>query len=202
MINCISSENNKALILKLDVAGKPIQWLTWQQATILYVRNRIAWTAGEHNMIIRGGINKAGKRSRIDLNSIIAIKGQVKSESTYKQAPLTNRALFQRDQHICLYCGNSFPAKKLTRDHVLPLSKNGSDDWMNVVSACQRCNTKKGARTPDEAGMPLLAIPFIPNHAEFLVLSNRQILGDQMAFLNTRRQKINRLSHIQSIPDV
>jgi len=41
--------------------------------------------------------------------------------------------------------------------------------------------------------MPLLAVPFVPNYAEYLVLSNRRILADQMAFLKARFRKGSRL---------
>jgi hypothetical protein len=54
------------------------------------------------------------------------------------------------------------------------------------VAACQRCNSFKGGRTPEEAGMELLAVPFTPNIYEFMYLSNRQIIGDQMEYLQSR----------------
>ena len=44
----------------------------------------------------------------------------------------------------------------------------------------------KDARTPEQAGMPLLAVPYAPSHAEALIMANRRILADQMAFLETR----------------
>ena len=34
-----------------------------------------------------------------------------------------------------------------------------------------------------QAGMELLYTPYVPNKAEFLILSNRNILADQMDFL-------------------
>jgi hypothetical protein len=62
-----------------------------------------------------------------------------------------------------------------------------------VVTACKSCNTRKGNRTPEEAGIALLAVPFVPNWAEFLALSNRRILADQMAFLKSQFNNVNRL---------
>ncbi|MEJ2399695.1 MAG: HNH endonuclease, partial [Gammaproteobacteria bacterium] len=100
--------------------------------------------------------------------------------------PLTNRELFRRDRHMCLYCGRSHSDDELTRDHVKPLSRGGRDHWSNVVAACRRCNAHKGGRTPEEARMPLLAIPYIPNLAEYLFLRNRRILADQMEFLKSQ----------------
>jgi hypothetical protein len=55
-----------------------------------------------------------------------------------------------------------------------------------VVTACRSCNTRKGNRIPEQANMPLLAIPYVPNWAEYLALSNRTILGDQMEFLKSQ----------------
>ncbi|MEN9209290.1 MAG: HNH endonuclease, partial [Thermostichus sp. DG02_2_bins_29] len=44
------------------------------------------------------------------------------------------------------------------------LSKGGSHSWDNVVTACERCNQRKGNRTPEEANMPLLSRPRAPIH--------------------------------------
>ncbi|MDE2461341.1 MAG: HNH endonuclease, partial [Gammaproteobacteria bacterium] len=64
-----------------------------------------------------------------------------------------------------------------------PLSRGGTDTWNNVVAACKRCNNHKAGRTPEESGMQLLAVPFTPNHAEYIFLKGRRILADQMEFL-------------------
>ena len=175
-------------ILRLDITGQPIKWIPWQDAACLYTRNMIAWTAGESILLCRGGVNKeTGKRSVLKLNSIIAIKRSVvRSKIKFGSPPLVNRELFRRDAYLCMYCGNHFAGSDLTRDHVLPLSKGGKDIWSNVVTACKRCNSKKGGRKPEKAKMPLLAIPYHPNWAEYLALSNRRILADQMVFLKSQ----------------
>ena len=105
---------------------------------------------------------------------------------------LTNAALFARDQHLCLYCGRHFHRQSLTRDHVLPISRGGRDIWENVVTACFACNSRKGGRTPAQASMPLLAVPYRPSWIEHLILSNRNILADQMAFLSSQLPKRRR----------
>jgi len=72
----------------------------------------------------------------------------------------------------------------LTRDHVVPTSRTGRDSWDNVVAACKRCNHHKGNRILEESNMVLLALPYVPNFAEYLALTNSgRILGDQMDFL-------------------
>jgi hypothetical protein len=76
-----------------------------------------------------------------------------------------------------------FPISRLTRDHVTPFSQKGKDSWMNSVTACRGCNERKGNRTPEHAGMELIYLPYVPNRAEYLILTNRRILADQMEFL-------------------
>ena len=176
------------LILRLDISGSPIRWIPWQLAVNLYSREKIAWTAGDSIFTFRGGVSRlTGQRSIVEINSIIAVKHSRQSNYFGRAIPpLTNRELFLRDANLCMYCGNKCQTASLTRDHVVPLSKGGKDLWSNVVTACRNCNIRKGNRTPESSHMPLLAIPYIPNWAEYLALSNRKILADQMEFLKTQ----------------
>ena len=101
--------------------------------------------------------------------------------------PLTNNNLFKRDKRMCMYCGDYLFDCERTRDHVVPVSRGGNNNWENLVTACRDCNFRKAGLTPDEfesIGMYLLAVPYAPNRAEGLVLANRRILADQMAFLD------------------
>ena len=183
------------LILRLDITGRPQRWIPWQDAVILDAREMIAWTAGERTFTFYGGISRlSGCRSHITVNSIIAVRGYSRNAGDERLVPpLSNRELFLRDDHLCMYCGHQFPGHLLTRDHLVPLSRGGTDCWSNVVAACRGCNHAKGSRTPDEAGMGLLAVPYVPNRAEYLVLSNRRILADQMQFLRKRFRRTSRL---------
>lgn len=180
--------NRLPRILRLDLAGQPIGWINWQVAVCLHAREIVSWTLGELVISVKGGIcAHTGKRSKVDVNSIIACEGKL---NTNKQAiipPLNNSALFERDESTCLYCGTRFPRRELTRDHVVPRSQGGRDTWENCVTACKRCNHHKGNRLLHEVNMELLALPYAPNLAEYLTLVNSsRILGDQMSFLETR----------------
>lgn len=183
------------LILRLDIAGQPQRWIPWQDAVVLNSREMIAWTAGERTFTFYGGVNRlSGCRSQITVNSIIAVRGYSRSVGDERLVPpLSNRELFLRDEHLCMYCGRQLHGLQLTRDHLVPLSRGGTDCWSNVVAACRGCNHAKGSRTPEEAGMALLAVPYVPNRAEYLVLSNRRILADQMEFLKKRFRRSSRL---------
>ena len=184
------------LILRLDVTGQPLRWIPWRDAVVLDTRSMIAWNAGDHVFTFRGGFNRvSGEQSIVSISSIIAVKGRLKDPGGNRLVPpLSNRELFLRDGQLCMYCGRQFSELMLTRDHVRPLSQGGRDSWSNVVTACKPCNHAKGARTPEQSGMSLLAVPFVPNRAEYLVLSNRRILMDQMGFLKKRFRNGSRLS--------
>ena len=122
-------------ILRLDKAGTPVEWLDWQAAAVLYARGLVTWTLGDVIYNLRGGMCRlTGDRSRLSLHSIIACDG-IASPRRRTRPPLTNRALFRRDQHLCLYCGKPYPEALLTRDHIRPTSRGGKDNWLNVVAA-------------------------------------------------------------------
>lgn len=171
-------------ILRLNPAGFPLAWLTKEEAATVWAKGHVLWVLGDKSFEIVGGVNRNGQRSRITLPLIIASVGEVRRQ--HQHTPLiSNRLLFRRDRNICLYCGIKYADAALTRDHVVARSRGGRDAWTNLATACRRCNQRKGCRTPEEAGMPLLAVPFAPNRMEMFALSNRYILADQMAYLES-----------------
>jgi 5-methylcytosine-specific restriction endonuclease McrA len=181
-------------ILKLDVSGLPVGWIHWQTAVTLYARKRVCWEAGAERFSVAGGLcARTGLRSHLEIGSIVAVADR--SRRYALGAPLlTNRTLFQRDQNICLYCGQEYSFAALTRDHIIPASRGGETSWENCVTACRSCNQRKDARTPEEAHMRLLAVPYTPNLAEYLILQNRKILADQMDFLKSFARKRQRVA--------
>jgi 5-methylcytosine-specific restriction endonuclease McrA len=80
---------------------------------------------------------------------------------------VTNTFLFARDRYRCQYCGRHGmelrPRESLTRDHLVPLSRGGTNEWTNVVTACSPCNTRKGNRMAEEIGMHPLVPPVEPH---------------------------------------
>ena len=174
-------------VLRTDVAGMPLEWINYQDAVRLYHLQQVAYACGILLYEVHGGTNAiTGKQSIIEVSSIIATNGNshalLKARARY-MPPLNNPALFKRDAHLCLYCGKQLQSRYLSRDHVTPLSQDGGDAWNNVVTACKRCNKHMAGRTPEQAGMELLAIPFTPTHAEYVYLQGKRVLADQMKFL-------------------
>jgi 5-methylcytosine-specific restriction endonuclease McrA len=83
------------------------------------------------------------------------------TERVWRVPPVNRREVLRRDKHTCQYCGST---KHLTLDHVIPRSKGGKHSWDNVVIACEQCNSRKGDRTPSQAGMILRTKPKAPMH--------------------------------------
>jgi len=81
----------------------------------------------------------------------------------HHEARFSRHSIFERDNSTCMYCGKHFPRSQLTIDHVFPQSRGGADTWENLVLACLACNVRKGNRTPEEAGMPLIHRPTKPS---------------------------------------
>ncbi len=76
--------------------------------------------------------------------------------------------LLERYHFQCAYCGSR--GEGLTPDHVIPLARGGQNTLSNIVPACGRCNLKKGARTPEEAGMSFVVTLSVVGGFEQLAL--------------------------------
>lgn len=174
-------------VLRTDAAGMPIDWINYQEAARCYCAGQVLYSCGKLLYKVHGGINAVtGLQSVLEINSIISTDGVPQSKWHHQKnytPPLSNQTLFSRDDYICMYCGKDFYKNDLSRDHVNPLSQRGHDRWTNVVTACKRCNNFKAGRTPEQAGLQLIAVPFTPTHAEYVYLRGRRVLVDQMEFL-------------------
>jgi len=149
----------------------------------LVASDDVAWHLGEPIAFARGGRNASGLQTTVPIHPVVAQKRSDRHDLMARVPNLSNPRLFARDCFMCMYCGQRFPARALSRDHVRPVSAGGPDTWENVVTACTRCNHRKGHLSLEQAGMSLLAVPYAPNHAERLLLEGRRVLADQMQFL-------------------
>jgi 5-methylcytosine-specific restriction endonuclease McrA len=187
MISAVHTDELLQQVLRTDASGMPLEWINYQDAVRLYHTEQVAYVCGAPIFTVHGGYNAVtGVRSVIEVNSIIATRGhqQIRDAAWHNYVPpLNNKTLFRRESNVCMYCGVHFMSRDLTRDHITPISQDGRDVWQNVVAACRRCNNHKGGRTPHQAGMQLLAVPFVPTYAEYIYLKGRRILSDQMDFL-------------------
>jgi 5-methylcytosine-specific restriction endonuclease McrA len=99
---------------------------------------------------------------------------------------VTNTFLFARDRYTCQFCGRNQSLLRhrecLTRDHLIPLSRGGTNGWGNVVTACSTCNARKGNHLPDEAHMHPLHQPVEP-HFVHLAWAVRRLTPAQARYI-------------------
>lgn len=75
---------------------------------------------------------------------------------THKRNTLFNASLRNvliRDNWTCAYCGKALTPGNASKDHVIPLSKNGKNTIDNIVAACRACNRNKGNHSCQEVNM-------------------------------------------------
>ncbi len=188
-------EPMRSQVLQLDIQGTPQAWISLERAALHVASGTVAWSDGEGPLaVLRGGWNVArGRPSRIEVPSIMALSGASRI-NLFDQAPgLTRRKLFRRDRFTCAYCGQRFAERELQCEHVMPASRGGAWSWTNLVAACGPCNLAKADRTPEEAGMPLLYLPYVPSRFESFLLEGRPIRADVHEWLASRLPKGSRL---------
>jgi hypothetical protein len=185
-----------AHVLQLDIQGTPQAWISLEQAASHVARDAVAWVDGEGPLAtLRGGFNVArGRQSLIDVHPIMALHGASKVNLFDVVPAFAKEKLFRRDRMTCAYCGQRFHNERdLQCEHVLPESRGGRWTWMNLVTACGPCNLAKADRTPEEARMPLVYLPYVPSRFEDFLLEGRVIRADVHEWLAARLPKGSRL---------
>lgn len=129
-----------------------------KKAVIMVYLRKAEVIAKKDSLVLRSPKLKFPFPSIIRLDSYIPVK--------YRKVILSRKNILRRDTHKCQYCGRS--DLPLTIDHLTPKARGGTDSWENLVTACTKCNNRKGDRTSEEARMPLIRKPFKPSHIMFL----------------------------------
>jgi 5-methylcytosine-specific restriction endonuclease McrA len=89
-------------------------------------------------------VTSAALRVRQKLVELRGFDGQRLPVSAW---PIVRRIVFERDAYACGYCGTR---EDLQVDHLIPLSRGGSNGFDNLITACVSCNLSTGAKTPVE----------------------------------------------------
>ncbi|MFL6698291.1 MAG: HNH endonuclease [Vitreoscilla sp.] len=183
-------------VLQLDIQGTPQAWISIEQAASHYATGSVAWEEGEGPLrTLRGGWNAViGRQSVMDIHPIIALSGASRVNLFDVTPSISKTKLLRRDRMTCAYCGQSFHERDLQCEHILPESRGGAWSWMNLVTACAWCNGRKADRTPEEARMPLMYLPYVPSRFEDFLLAGRNIRADVHDWLAARLPKASRLN--------
>lgn len=141
--------------LILNAGYEPIKIVNWQKAIILWLQDKVE--------VLEYHLTSINSPSRsFQLPSVLRLKQYVRPYFSFK-IRLSRQNIFLRDNYQCQYCCKKFAEKKLTIDHVTPLSRGGLHTWDNVVAACSACNNKKGNKTVEQARMALMKMPAKPS---------------------------------------
>ncbi|MCA9483402.1 MAG: HNH endonuclease [Nitrospina sp.] len=147
-------DNQKVLIL--NYSYEPLQFCTAKRGIIMVL-------SGRAEKIETNGYVVRSPNFSFPLPTVIRVLKMVRRNrrNRGKGVAFSKKNIMRRDNYTCQYCG--VREKLLTVDHIIPKSRGGETNWMNVVVACKPCNLKKGNRTAVEAGMALNKKPFRPS---------------------------------------
>lgn len=151
-------------VLVLNASFEPLNVVSVRRAVILLLKDK-AELVEAVEAVLRAEHVSVRTPSVIRLVSYVRIPYRMR-------IPVSRRGVLARDRFMCQYCGLTPGRNALTIDHVVPRSRGGPKRWENLVAACARCNRRKGGRSPDEAGMKLLAMPHSPRYVALAFVSH------------------------------
>jgi 5-methylcytosine-specific restriction endonuclease McrA len=148
--------------LVLNSWARPHQIVSWQTAICLVdilVDGRCI-VVGKADTLETYDATVSSPSVTIKIPAVIRLRKDIDRRKGAIKFSRTN--VYSRDGWKCLYCGRKDDGRRLTYDHVVPRSQGGPTSWANVATACRGCNTRKGNKTPHEAGMKLAHQPYVP----------------------------------------
>lgn len=89
-------------------------------------------------------LRKKVKRKILQLKSLLFTL-KVVPRPHYNKTRLNRFRIFKKDDFKCRYCGKRAPQVELQLDHIIPISKGGTNEETNLTTVCEKCNTEKGA---------------------------------------------------------
>ena len=140
----------KAPVLVLNATYEPINVTAARRAIVLVLKGN-AITEEEDGSFLHS------ERTAFRIPSVIRLTEF--RRIPHQSRPLSRKNILIRDRYTCQFCYKVFPAAELTLDHIIPRSRGGHSDWDNLVACCHSCNSRKGDRLPEEAGLKLRRQP-------------------------------------------
>ena len=165
--------------LALNASFEPLTMVPMRRALRLVIDGKAEIVEAESGKLVHS------ERLTMPRPAVIRLKAFVHVPRRFRRQ-VTNTFLFARDHYRCQYCGRTTaelrPRESLTRDHLIPLSRGGTNEWTNVVTACSSCNTRKANRMPSEIGMHPMHAPVEP-HFVHLSWAVRRLTPTQARYI-------------------
>jgi 5-methylcytosine-specific restriction endonuclease McrA len=148
------------------MSGALVLNATYEPLCVVPLRRAVVLVLAEKAVVVEAGegVMRSARQS-IAVPTVVRLSRYVRVPYR-REVPLTRRAVLDRDQHTCVYCG----IRADTIDHVRPRARGGEHIWTNVVAACARCNHRKGDRMLHELGWHLAVPPVQPAATVAVVL--------------------------------
>lgn len=137
-------------VLLLNFSYEPLGTVGVARAVCLWFRGAVFIEENDADNILRS------PSTTFRVPSVIRLRNYVNVRRTRRETTMKRARVYIRDRYRCQYCGEHKHAKELTLDHILPRAQGGESTPANLVTACVKCNQRKGNRTPEQARMPLL----------------------------------------------
>jgi 5-methylcytosine-specific restriction endonuclease McrA len=130
-------------VLLLNANAQPINYLPlstvdWKDAILYMYHQKCSVLEWYDDWLVRS------PSWETKVPAVIMLKDYVKQKT---QVRFSKFNVFLRDEYTCLYCDKDVNRNSATLDHVIPLSKGGKTDWLNIVTSCGHCNSTKGNNT-------------------------------------------------------
>ncbi|KAL5720563.1 hypothetical protein ACHQM5_013226 [Ranunculus cassubicifolius] len=147
--------------LVLDISYRPVNIVCWKRAICLEFMEK-ADVLEYYEQTVNSPSGSFYIPAVLRVPNLL----QVVKRRRVKQT-LSRKSIFFRDAFTCQYCSSR---ESLTVDHVVPITRGGEWEWENLVTACARCNSRKGPKTLEEANMKLLKVPKAPKESDILAI--------------------------------
>ncbi len=153
-------QGNLVRCLALNASFEPLTMVPVRRALRLVIDGKAEIVESDQAALVRSAKLAVPRPAIIRLVKFIHVPRRFRRQ-------VTNTFLFARDGYRCQFCHRTQGELKhrecLTRDHLIPISRGGDNDWTNVVTACSSCNTRKGNHLPEEIGMLPMHRPVEPH---------------------------------------
>ena len=165
--------------LALNASFEPLTMVPMRRALRLVIDGKAEIVEADQDKVVRSERLTLPRPAVIRLTKFIHVPRRFRRQ-------VTNTFLFARDEYRCQFCGRTQQELRhrecLTRDHLVPLSRGGTNAWTNVLTACSSCNTRKGNLLPEEVGMHPLRPPHEP-HFVHLSWAVRRLTRTQAKYI-------------------
>ncbi|CAN1177387.1 hypothetical protein LINPERHAP2_LOCUS33075 [Linum perenne] len=147
--------------LVLDIAYRPVNVVCWKRAICLEFTEK-ADVLEYYDQTVNSPSGSYYIPAVLRVRKLLQVVKRRKMENS-----LSRKNILHRDGYICQYC---YSSENLTIDHVFPASRGGEWKWENLVTACSKCNSKKGQKTLEEVTMKLIKVPKAPKEYDLVAI--------------------------------